>query len=382
MIPVALQLKGQPVLIVGGGQVAWRKAKQMLAEGAEITILAPVIDECFQALSVNLHVAAYERHLITSYFLVYAATNQPEINHQIIQDCQEAHILCGSATKDDQASFYSMAVLKNEEWLLGLSTYQQFPYTKPLLSKVQEALQPYQEKLKLLKQIRPYLLEHHIANQTYFQLAYEASEEMLSFLLLSLITGYGYLFVYHQCETKPDLCLDVEPAMMLSIEEYQHFISLWPPHIRYSVVPLVVADGYIYQRIKQMTPAGANIYPPLFQTKQDITAIVTALQDTKHKLLCLMHPRSDHNLLFGVREVLGDAGCAYTFDEAFSIDKNVAYRVVLFLMTKGKHYHDCLSIIDSFKKQGYNIVCVGTLLEQPAVWQRYQTRLLMDSKEI
>ncbi|MFD1214648.1 bifunctional precorrin-2 dehydrogenase/sirohydrochlorin ferrochelatase, partial [Arthrobacter sp. GCM10027362] len=41
LYPVSLRLLGKPVLVVGGGEVAGRRAKALLDAGAMVTVVAP-----------------------------------------------------------------------------------------------------------------------------------------------------------------------------------------------------------------------------------------------------------------------------------------------------------------------------------------------------
>lgn len=41
--PMFIELKGRQCLVVGGGQVAYRKVKKLLRFGAEITVISPEI---------------------------------------------------------------------------------------------------------------------------------------------------------------------------------------------------------------------------------------------------------------------------------------------------------------------------------------------------
>lgn len=47
--PTALRLLGRPVLVVGGGPVAARRAKGLLDAGAKVTVVAPVASEKLRA---------------------------------------------------------------------------------------------------------------------------------------------------------------------------------------------------------------------------------------------------------------------------------------------------------------------------------------------
>ena len=52
-IAIALHLQGKRVLIIGGGAVALRKARQFADEQALVTVLAPSFISAFDALAVR-----------------------------------------------------------------------------------------------------------------------------------------------------------------------------------------------------------------------------------------------------------------------------------------------------------------------------------------
>ncbi|MSV95973.1 MAG: bifunctional precorrin-2 dehydrogenase/sirohydrochlorin ferrochelatase, partial [Actinobacteria bacterium] len=50
MLPIILDLKGRKVLVVGGGRIAFRKAKAIADEGADVTIISPDFVNDFSAM--------------------------------------------------------------------------------------------------------------------------------------------------------------------------------------------------------------------------------------------------------------------------------------------------------------------------------------------
>src|ERR1700722_5523380 len=52
-LPIFLQLRGRPVLVVGGGRVAARKVDLLRRTGARITIVAPVLLDELRELAVR-----------------------------------------------------------------------------------------------------------------------------------------------------------------------------------------------------------------------------------------------------------------------------------------------------------------------------------------
>lgn len=122
-IAIALHLQGKRVLIIGGGAVALRKARQFADEQALVTVLAPSFISAFDALAVRRISAGYARACLRGYLLVYAASDDAELNAQIVQDAGEEGILCGSATQCAHATFTSMRQADAQTYTLALSTH-------------------------------------------------------------------------------------------------------------------------------------------------------------------------------------------------------------------------------------------------------------------
>ena len=108
MLPVNLNLTGKAVLIVGGGEVALRKARLFLQEGACVEAVAPAFRDGWDE-AVRRKNRTVQPSDLDGMFLVYAAADRPEINRQVTDWAQRRNILCGSATMQPQASFFSMA---------------------------------------------------------------------------------------------------------------------------------------------------------------------------------------------------------------------------------------------------------------------------------
>ena len=101
--PIALDLTGRRILIVGAGPVAMRKARGVLEAGAsDIAVVAPRLPTDMPA-----GVRAYERPFVNTDLdgidLCLAATNDPAVNSEIVRLCRERRILCNRADRDENA---------------------------------------------------------------------------------------------------------------------------------------------------------------------------------------------------------------------------------------------------------------------------------------
>ena len=125
--PVVLRLSGRPVLVVGGGAIALRKAAGLLAAGASLTVVSPAFVEGFDELEVTRVGRRYESADIVAKLLVIAATNDPAVQQQVFDDCGRAGIWVNSADDPDRCSFILPALVRRGPVIVAVSTQGRSP---------------------------------------------------------------------------------------------------------------------------------------------------------------------------------------------------------------------------------------------------------------
>ena len=91
-LPLFHKLKERPVLVVGGGEVALRKARLLAEAGASLRVVAPEVGEELQALAgVGVQLRGYQVSDLQGVVLVIAATDDEVLNARI---SAEAQALC------------------------------------------------------------------------------------------------------------------------------------------------------------------------------------------------------------------------------------------------------------------------------------------------
>ena len=92
IFPISLKLQQQRCLIVGGGHIAYRKANLLVKAGAIVDVIAPeIIPELRQLVEQSagqyIQTAFSETILATTYRLVIAETDQPDVNKTVFEQC-------------------------------------------------------------------------------------------------------------------------------------------------------------------------------------------------------------------------------------------------------------------------------------------------------
>ena len=125
---VNLDLTDRPVLVVGGGAVAARKASGLLRAGATVTVVAPdAVSEIADDPDVRWFRRPYQRGEVASYRLAIAATDDPEVNAQVANDGATAGIFVNSADDPANCSFTLPAIARHGDLQVAISTNGRSP---------------------------------------------------------------------------------------------------------------------------------------------------------------------------------------------------------------------------------------------------------------
>ncbi|WP_461515721.1 siroheme synthase CysG [Porticoccus sp.] len=96
LLPLFHNLRGRRCLVVGGGDVALRKLRQLIDAGAAIDVIAPEINPVIRNLVDQHSLTLFQRPFVDADIedaaLVIAATNDPQVNRQVSQLAQRCNI--------------------------------------------------------------------------------------------------------------------------------------------------------------------------------------------------------------------------------------------------------------------------------------------------
>lgn len=144
--PLFFKLEDRKVLIVGGGDVALRKADLLSRAGARITILAPHISDEIQALlSDDKHELLHENYnkaYMSDARVIIAATDDETLNHQIHADATELNIPVNVVDTPHLCDFIFPAIVDRNPIVIGISSNGKAPVLARLLRARLETLIP------------------------------------------------------------------------------------------------------------------------------------------------------------------------------------------------------------------------------------------------
>lgn len=114
------------VLVVGGGAVGERKARQFLAAGAQVTVIAPEIGVELERVAVGeprltLVKRRYEPSELGEASLVIAATNDAATNAAVARDADALGRLVNVVDDPDAGTFTTCAIHRAGDLTVGVS---------------------------------------------------------------------------------------------------------------------------------------------------------------------------------------------------------------------------------------------------------------------
>ncbi len=124
--PVFLDLQGQSCVIVGGGAVAWRKAKVLLACGAQVTVVSPEVVRPLQVLSRWRRLRWVPRRFkpgdLAHAFLVVAATDDQPVNRAVSRGARRLRRLVNVVDQPALCSFIVPSIMRRGAITMAIST--------------------------------------------------------------------------------------------------------------------------------------------------------------------------------------------------------------------------------------------------------------------
>lgn len=122
LMPIAVDISHQKILIVGGGEDAFKKLRALQQYNAEVEVLSIKVCENIKQSNVRFYEKAYHRKYLSRYFMLYSCTNNPELNERIVKDCKEEGVLVNIHDDPKLCQFVSPAILRHRNISVAVSS--------------------------------------------------------------------------------------------------------------------------------------------------------------------------------------------------------------------------------------------------------------------
>jgi precorrin-2 dehydrogenase/sirohydrochlorin ferrochelatase len=142
-ISVGLRLDGRKCLIVGGGAVAFRKARTLAEKNAQLTVIAPEhnagIEQLLEEKLLSVISREYRSPEAENYDLVISATGDETVNQTVYDDCRRAKVPVNVVDDPPRCDFIFPAVINRGSLSLAISTDGRAPYLTSFIRKMLES---------------------------------------------------------------------------------------------------------------------------------------------------------------------------------------------------------------------------------------------------
>jgi siroheme synthase-like protein len=132
-LPLGLDIRGKPCLVVGGGNVGTRKVLTLARAGAEVTVLSPnVTEELAKQIengSIKWVDGSYGPKHARGAFLVVAATDDDALNAAIVSDVEACGGLVCDASSATRSAVIFAALLETDDITIAVFSDGRDPKT-------------------------------------------------------------------------------------------------------------------------------------------------------------------------------------------------------------------------------------------------------------
>jgi uroporphyrin-III C-methyltransferase / precorrin-2 dehydrogenase / sirohydrochlorin ferrochelatase len=160
-LPVNLDIRDRDCVVVGGGEVAARKAGLLVRAGGRVTIIAPALGAAFEALCAGGEVAhrakRFETADLDACVLAIAATDDAAVNAAVADAAKARGIPVNVADRPELCTFILPSIVDRSPVLISVSSGGASPVLARLLRARIETQVPhaYGRLAELVRRFRP-----------------------------------------------------------------------------------------------------------------------------------------------------------------------------------------------------------------------------------
>jgi siroheme synthase-like protein len=121
-LPVALNITGKRIVIIGGGRVGLHKATILSRYTRQATVISPTFREEFGSLPFTLLQKSYTPADLQGAFLVYVCTEDEDLNRRIKADAEQQGILVSVCDNPSLCDFISPAIYHSEPICIAVTS--------------------------------------------------------------------------------------------------------------------------------------------------------------------------------------------------------------------------------------------------------------------
>lgn len=127
-MPIAIDVKGKKILLIGGGRIAWHKIESLQQYADNIQVVALEVSEKIKASGIPYQEKPYDPSDLEGATLVYACTNIPQLNQQVLDDGHRLNLLVNVVDSPAHCDFVSPAIYRRNYISVAVTSNAQDVY--------------------------------------------------------------------------------------------------------------------------------------------------------------------------------------------------------------------------------------------------------------
>lgn len=139
---VGLRLTGRKVVVVGGGTVAQRRLPLLLANGADVHVIARAAGPAVEATAgITLELRDYRDGDLDGAWYAIAATNDPAVNAAVVAEAERRYVFCVRADAARDGTAVTPASFEYDGLSVGVLAGGEHRRSAAIRTAIREALQ-------------------------------------------------------------------------------------------------------------------------------------------------------------------------------------------------------------------------------------------------
>jgi precorrin-2 dehydrogenase / sirohydrochlorin ferrochelatase len=124
-LPISINLDGKKIVLIGGGRIAYHKIGFLEPFTSDISVIAIEVLDKIKDLGYAYKEKAYEKSDLDGAFLVYACTNNIELNLKVKRDAAALGILTNVVDNPAYCDFVSPAIYRKGHMTVAVGSNAQ-----------------------------------------------------------------------------------------------------------------------------------------------------------------------------------------------------------------------------------------------------------------
>lgn len=213
--PLFLNLKGRPVVVIGGGAVAERKVSTLLQAGAAVTVISPKLTPRLTRWGAEQRLTVYRRAYrkgdLNRALLAFAATEKPVVNEKVAREAERKRLLFNRADQSGSEGFIVPALFSKGGMTIAVSSGGKSPAAaKQIRDCLEDCLTAESRQwVEVLSQIKRRLIQKKVPFKTRREILSRLAESELPTFYQRRQTRAAHELIFKLSGLRP---ADLSPA--------------------------------------------------------------------------------------------------------------------------------------------------------------------------